>query len=230
MVYINSANFTQPARQSAGQSESGKAVLIKALESFAITKRFGRGQEILRGDQPGRNWYRVVSGAARRCASQPDGRRQNIALLLPDDFFGFCDGTEYGCVVEAIADGTRVAEYPRAAVEAKAAADPEIARAIREIAFEAISRLEKQLLVLGRATAREKVSLFVLEMASRLSGNSCEKIVLPVSRYDIADYLAISVETVCRSLTDLKKQGAIALESARRIDIVDRGALEAAES
>lgn len=230
MAYSYHANFAQPAQASPAQSDSSKAALIKALDACAMTKRFGRGQEICRGDQPARNWYRMVSGAARRCASQPDGRRQNIALLLPDDFFGFCDGTEYGCVVEAIADGTAVAEYPRAAVEAKANANPAIARAIREIAFEAISRLEKQLLVLGRATAREKVSLFVLEMAARLSANPCERVVLPVSRYDIADYLAISVETVCRSLTDLKKQGAITLESARRIDIVDRGALEASEN
>src|SRR5262249_27698127 len=124
---------------------------------------------------------------------------------------------------------TSVAEYPRTAVETQANANPAVASAIREIAFEAISRLERQLLVLGRATAREKVSLFVLEMCSRLSPEPCEKVVLPVSRYDIADYPAISVETVCRSLTDLKKQGAITLESARKIDIVDRDALEASD-
>jgi CRP-like cAMP-binding protein len=204
-------------------ADSGKASLIEALNRCATVKYFRRGQEISSGQPPGRSWYRIVSGAARRCATQPDGRRQNIAILLPNDFFGFYDDSAYGCLVEAISEGTAVAEYPRAAVEAMADANPSIARMIRDVAFETISRLEGQLLLLGRQTAREKVCLFMLDMAERLAEQ--EKITLPISRYDIADYLAISVETVCRSLTDLKNEGTIALESARKIGIVDREAL-----
>jgi CRP/FNR family transcriptional regulator, nitrogen fixation regulation protein len=52
-----------------------------------------------------------------------------------------------------------------------------------------------------------------------------------MSRYDIADYLAISVETVSRSLTDLKHRGSIRLTNTRQVRIVDREALtEAAMS
>jgi hypothetical protein len=49
-------------------------------------------------------------------------------------------------------------------------------------------------------------------------------VVLPISRYDIADFLALSVETVSRSLTGLKYRGAITLVGPRRIRIVDRAA------
>ena len=49
---------------------------------------------------------------------------------------------------------------------------------------------------------------------------------LPISRYDIADYLGLSVETVCRSLTSLKKRGLIALSGPRSVRIIDRDALE----
>jgi len=49
---------------------------------------------------------------------------------------------------------------------------------------------------------------------------------LPISRYDIADCLALSVETVCRSLTELKQRGVIVLSGTRCIRIVDRQALE----
>jgi CRP/FNR family nitrogen fixation transcriptional regulator len=50
--------------------------------------------------------------------------------------------------------------------------------------------------------------------------------VLPVSRYDIADYLAVSVETVCRSLTDLRHRGVISLAGKRTVKILNRSALE----
>jgi CRP-like cAMP-binding protein len=50
--------------------------------------------------------------------------------------------------------------------------------------------------------------------------------VLPMSRYDIADYLAISVETVSRALTELKRRGMIRYVGTRRIRLVDREPLE----
>jgi CRP/FNR family nitrogen fixation transcriptional regulator len=50
-----------------------------------------------------------------------------------------------------------------------------------------------------------------------------------MSRYDIADYLAVSVETVSRSLTDLKHRGVIKLAGTRIVMIVNRNALEDGE-
>jgi thiol-disulfide isomerase/thioredoxin len=50
----------------------------------------------------------------------------------------------------------------------------------------------------------------------------------PLSRYDIADYLALSAETVSLVLTDLRHSGAIKLVGTHRVRIVDRGALEQA--
>jgi Mn-dependent DtxR family transcriptional regulator len=43
-----------------------------------------------------------------------------------------------------------------------------------------------------------------------------------MSRYDIADYLAVSVETVSRSLTYLKQRGVIKFSGTRIVRIVKR--------
>jgi CRP/FNR family nitrogen fixation transcriptional regulator len=59
-----------------------------------------------------------------------------------------------------------------------------------------------------------------------LHDNDNNRVALPVSRYDIADYLAVSVETVSRSLSDLKQRGTIKLSGTRTVRIIDRGALE----
>jgi CRP-like cAMP-binding protein len=61
-----------------------------------------------------------------------------------------------------------VASYPRRRVEMLAEADPQLSREIRQVMFEALSRLQAQLMILGRITATEKVSSFLLTMAERL--------------------------------------------------------------
>jgi DNA-binding transcriptional regulator YhcF (GntR family) len=66
-------------------------------------------------------------------------------------------------------------------------------------------------------------------MAERLSDCPADGMVLPMSREDIADYLALSVETVSRSLTQLKRRGVIQLMGTRRVRIIDRHALDEAD-
>ena len=51
---------------------------------------------------------------------------------------------------------------------------------------------------------------------------------LPMSRYDIADYLGLTVETVSRVLSMFKRDGAIGIPTPQRIELLDRDALEAA--
>jgi CRP/FNR family nitrogen fixation transcriptional regulator len=199
---------------------------LKSLDALAMITPHHRGQEICSQGHPAQHWYCVVSGVARRCVVRSDGRRQIVDLLLPGDFFGFTAGDEYDYTVEAVAEGARTASYPCQRIEMLADSDPRLAREIRHVAFEALSRLQSQLLIVGRITALEKVGSFILEMATRLSDGAGDNVVLPVSRYDIADYLAVSVETVSRSLTDLKHRGVIKLSGTRTVRIVDRDALE----
>jgi CRP-like cAMP-binding protein len=198
---------------------------LDAFDSLASTTRYGFHQEITSAEETG-YWYRVVAGAAKRCATRPDGRRQIVSLLLPGDFFGLVNAGESEMTVEALVNGTQIARYPRRRVEALADVDPEVARFVREIAFNAISRLEAQLLIVGRVTALEKVAAFLLEMGERLPLEAADRIALPISRADIAEFLAISAETVSRSLSGLKQRGLIRFSSTRHVRIVDREAIE----
>ena len=52
---------------------------------------------------------------------------------------------------------------------------------------------------------------------------------LPMSRSDVADYLGLTIETVCRGLTELRRQGIITVERTR-IAIRDLQALGLAGS
>ena len=200
---------------------------LDAMASLAVTSSWRRGEEVYRQDDLAEHWYRVLSGMVRKCAMQPDGRRQIVDFFVPGDFFGLCAGNRHYFCAESVTNGTVIARYPRRQLETLADSDRRVARCIRELTLEAIARLQARMLVLGRMTAAEKVGLFLIEMAERSQNDNVDYIVLPMSRSDIADYLALSVETVCRALTDLKQSGTIRLAGSHHVMIVDHVALAA---
>jgi CRP/FNR family nitrogen fixation transcriptional regulator len=143
--------------------------------------------------------------------------------MLPGDFFVVVDSNE-DLTVDAIVEETALASYSGQGVEQLAQRDVEFARELRNVAFQTMSRIQDQLLIIGGVTAVEKVGSFLLALASR-SSNDKGQIVLPLTRYDIAEYLSVSVETVCRCFTSLQQRGAIRLAGKRTVWIIDRNAL-----
>jgi CRP/FNR family transcriptional regulator, nitrogen fixation regulation protein len=196
------------------------------LEDLAIPVYRNRGGEIHGSDCSDVYWYQAVSGVARCYIVLQGGRRQILDLLLPGDFFGFTGPKGHFYGVDAVVEGTSVACYPRGALQALADSDRAVAHEIREMMFGAMARSHPHILILGRMTAREKVGAFLLRIMQRATNDDSDRLVLPTSRYDIADYLALSVETVSRALTDLTHRGLISLVGPRRVRVVDRPGLD----
>ena len=70
--------------------------------------------------------------------------------------------------------------------------------------------------------ALEKVATFLIEMDKRLTAASV--MTLPMSRHDIADYLGLTLETVSRALSRLRRAGVVSFDGStqREISILDR--------
>jgi CRP/FNR family transcriptional regulator, nitrogen fixation regulation protein len=203
--------------------------LLGALDSIAVLRLYGRGQGVYRHSEPTDCWYRMTCGLAKKYALMPDGRQQIVEFLLPGDFFGFGVDHTHQFIVEAMVARTMIARYPRDEIEALAAQDPATGELLREVAFELIARSQWRLLALARTSARQRIGAFLLEMSVRLSGGHAGQFMLPMSRYDIADYVGLSVEAVSRAMTSLKDAGAIQLGAARHVSIIDSDALQRAE-
>ena len=80
------------------------------------------------------------------------------------------------------------------------------------------------MLTLGRKTAAEKVASFLLLVATqidpeRVYGEAPFAFDLPLTRADIADYLGLTIETVSRQFTKMRKNGIIGIENNRRITV-----------
>jgi len=90
----------------------------------------------------------------------------------------------------------------------------------------------QQMLLLGRKTAIERIASFLLAWAERLeicaSGalpKPNSSMHLPLSRTDLADYLGLTIETVSRTLSQLKRDAFIEIPSIHEIILLRPQAL-----
>jgi CRP-like cAMP-binding protein len=192
--------------------------------------RYVRKQQIAPTNSEHECWHQIVRGAARQCACRADGQRQIIDFILKGDVFVTAPAMDGEFFIDAITDGTIVASIPRPLVERLARCDANLESEWHDLALEGAYRLQRQILILGRASAMGKVSAFLLDMADRLPTDVRGGFELPMSRYDVADYLVMSVETVSRSFTSLRERGAVVFSGRRAVRILDRSALEVRET
>jgi CRP/FNR family transcriptional regulator, nitrogen fixation regulation protein len=197
------------------------------IDSLGKWCSYEAGETVYGQEDVGDYWYRLVDGSARKCTLASDGRRQIVDFLMPGDLFGFHAGSRHDWSVECITSDTTVVRFQRQQMESLMESDPHFARRVREIAFASIDRLQSRMILLGRSRALERVCGFLIEIASRAPLETEGIVGLPMSRYDIADYLAIAVETVSRSLTTLRSKQVIAFLDTRHFRIVNPRALEA---
>jgi CRP-like cAMP-binding protein len=188
---------------------------------IGITVLAAPGQTIVVEGDPAEGWFRIASGAVRLSKSTPDGRRQVIDFLIAGQSFGLASEGQYNYSVEAMSRTTLV-RYSRAKLEAAIEARPELARRLFRIACTELQRARQHLLLLGRKSADEKIASFLLALAERLGAREegFDLVQLPMSRQDMADYLGLTIETVSRTLTRLRREGLIALPTPQHVLLV----------
>lgn len=188
----------------------------QATFSFGVgvTMTMERGQTVLvEGDRADR-FYRVLRGTVRLYKSIADGRRQVIDFLGEGQVFGLTGGESHPYSVEAITAVTLV-RHSRSSVEAAIERDPETARGLFELACTELHRAHQQMLLLGRKTADERVASFLLRLAEH--DRPAPLVSLPMSRQDIADHLGLTIETVSRTISRLRRAGLISLVGRQQI-------------
>lgn len=205
-------------------AHSGQLEAMVALEQIGVRLNFVRNQEIYAEGEGADCWYKVISGAVRICKLLADGRRYIAEFCFSGDCFGLDSATMRNFSAEAVSDAI-VMRLPRKATEQLVDQNPALARLLRETMLRDLMNAHSRMLMLGRMTAPERVAAFLLEMFDRR--DATRTLSLAMSRNDIADYLGLTIETVCRLLSAFKREGAIAIPNAHQVELHDRAALEA---
>src|SRR6516225_2571765 len=204
-------------------AQSGQLDALVALERIGTRLSFSRNDEIYAEGDASDCWYKVVSGTVRICKLLADGRRHIAEFCFSGDCFGIDNANERVYAAEAV-DDVIVMRFRRAPTEQLIDQNPMVARLLRDAMLRDLTSAHSRTLLLGRMTAPERVAAFLLEMFERRE--RAKSLDLTMSRIDIADYLGLTVETVCRTLSKFKRDGMIAVSNPHRIELLDRGALE----
>lgn len=206
---------------------------IFQLNHIARRKTLSPGQfHVLEGDDS-REFANVTSGVAKLVRGSEDGRTQIVGLLFPSDFIG-----------GAIRNGTQAPEphsieaaselelclFPRDKFRKLLEKYPTLEHRLLERTLSELEVARDWMVLLGRKTAQERVATFLLYVADRMQNVGCDGQVsfdLPLNRADIADHIGLTIETVSRQITKLRKDGVLEMQGARHVVRVDRARLSA---
>ena len=172
----------------------------------------------------------VIEGVLKLSTSMGDGREQIVGVVYPSDFIGRPFGGKSHYSVTALTDAY-VCAFSRRDFDEFARAHPALEHKLLDRTLTELDRARDWMLLLGRKTAPEKVATFLLEMSERLAATGCvdtgplDRFELPFGRQQVADILGLTIETVSRQLTALRKRGVIDLPDRRSVVIIDRDSL-----
>jgi len=175
----------------------------------------------------------IMSGVIKLTKTLADGRQQIVGLQFAPDFLGRTMAEESPYSAEAATD-VQLCAFPRDGFEAMMRKYPGIEHRLFEDTLNELDAAREWMLLLGRKTAREKVATFLHMIAHRASSVGCNhtpdlnfcRFTLPLTRADTADYLGLTLETVSRQITSLKREGTIELSDKREIIVPDIEVLE----
>lgn len=198
---------------------------LLALNAISRKRTIPAGQTVLiEGDQAA--YANVVDGVLLVKKMLEDGREQIITLLFPSDFMGRVFRERARASVEAATD-TTLCVFDRRGFEAAVAAHPALERKLLSYTLHELDLAREWMLLLGQKSATERLATFLVLIAERMARADGERIVfdLPITRAHTAAFLGVTIETVSRKLTQLRKAGIIALEGTRRVEVRDRDRL-----
>jgi CRP/FNR family nitrogen fixation transcriptional regulator len=181
---------------------------LDPLAPMGAVVRLGRNTEFVAQDEPSAYCYQIVSGCVRTAMVMEDGRRQIGEFLFAGDLLGYETDGRQPFAASTVGDAV-LRRFRRCAIDQLAARDPDFDGHLRQYLTAQLRTARNRLALLGRGTAVERIVGFLREMQGRLSDGGATDFELPMKLVDVADYLGLALETVCRGMADLRKAGAI---------------------
>jgi len=199
---------------------------LEQLDQIKYYRNFQAGQTVVWSGDRMDFVGSVVSGIATLTQTMEDGRRQMVGLLLPSDFVGRPGRAAAAYDVVATSDLVMCC-FRKKPFEDLLGRTPAVSQRLLEMTLDELDAAREWMLVLGRKTAREKIASLLSIIGRRsaalnmVDGNSTLVFELPLTREAMADYLGLTLETVSRQISALKREGVIQLEGKRRVTVPD---------
>lgn len=199
-----------------------KGARIACLKDIVVRRRIDGGCRLFDEGDPAAHYFVVTDGTMMVFKEAHDGRRQITGFLYPGDMLGLNHHQRYAYSAEALGAAI-VCQYPIAALNGLFREHPDMEHWLLRHCSNELASAHDQMFLLGRKNAMEKIATFLWFQMHRTRQRSADAALLelPMSRRDIADYLGLTVETVSRILTRLRRDGTIRAAGKQAIEVLD---------
>jgi len=184
------------------------------VPDLGMPQTFARRQVVCHHGDPATHLFWVEQGAVLVQQYLEDGRRQLVDIVLPGGICGLAHDHVYSATCETLQPSVL-----RACRKSELERHAELGWVVEHQIERQLCAAQEHALGLGRMTAHERVCALLSRFAGqraksrieRPSDDSCVSIQLPLTRGEIGDYLGLSLETICRTMTDLQRKGMITI-------------------
>ena len=200
---------------------------LKALSQITTEVTVPAGQTVFYEGDESTYLFNVVSGCLRLSKMLPNGKRQITGFLFGSDFLGLSIAGAYPYSADAITPST-LCRFPRMGLMKLLEEYPKLEHRLLALASNELAEAQEHITLLGRKNASEKIATMLLRLSGKLGRKTDDGIAIdaPMSREDMADYLGLTIETVSRVLSKMRRRGLIRLPEPRHIEIMKPDELE----
>ena len=169
------------------------------------------------------NLYAIRLGHFKTYQVSPSGEQQVTGFQMAGELLGMdAISTEHHhCDAMALED-SEVCEIPFSRLEELFGTIPSLLHHFHRMMSQEITREQNVMLLLGNMRAEQRFAAFLINLSSRYAarGYSSTTFQLRMSREEIGNYLGLTIESISRLLSRLKKQGLLRVAN-REIELLD---------
>jgi len=192
-------------------------------------RKISKGQTLFDSGMPFRSLFAIRSGVFKTSLLHEDGHEQITGFHMSADMMGLegiVEG-EHRCDAVALED-SEICEIPFDRMSDITQEFPVMQHYVHRMMSSEIVRDNGMMMLLGHAQAEERLAAFFVNWRQRMltRGFSGTRLILRMTRQEIGNYLALTVETVSRTLTKFSKIGVLFVDG-REIRILDTQGLTA---
>ncbi len=202
---------------------------LEKLDAAVRYKRpLGRGDILFRQGDSFSALYVVRSGSFKTFVESPDGDLQVLGFHLPGEIMGVggLTGEHYPCSAEPL-EGSNVCQLSYPQLQAVSNAVPALHHQLVRIISRQVAAEQEHVVMMGKQHAQRRLAIFVRSLADRYGYQSRDplKLMLPMTRSDIANYLGLVIETISRLFSKMEADGVLAV-NRKSVQILRRDLLD----
>ncbi|NQW10181.1 MAG: cyclic nucleotide-binding domain-containing protein [Alphaproteobacteria bacterium] len=166
---------------------------------------FPRGKTLFMEGDTADTIFEIVSGVVRCYALSEDGQRQIFKFVGAGEMLGLAAMDEFRYSSEAV-DDVVVRACPRMEFELALSWDPDLQGELRRLICVELLQREQHMVMLTHMDSFQRLQWFLEGFAGTARAAADGFIRLPMPRHDIGDFLGLTMETVSRMFSALRKE------------------------